>query len=154
MPDILLRKYKYSDWEAISKIHDKARLDELRGTVNLNVFIPLSTAAFNEGLFNGEIIIAEIENEVTGFIGFNNKTIDWLYVSPTHYKKGIGSALIEDALSKVKDEIRIAVLKNNIPALNLYKKMGFTEERTFKAPMIGAEEFEAEGIALKWKREY
>jgi ribosomal protein S18 acetylase RimI-like enzyme len=152
VPDILLRKYKYSDWEAISKIHDEARLDELRGTIDLNAFIPLSTAAFNEGLFNGEIIIAEIENEVAGFIGFNNKTIDWLYVSPSHYKKGIGTALIEHALSKVKDEIRIAVFKNNLPALNLYRKMGFTEERTFKGPMIGAEEFEAEGIALKWER--
>jgi len=152
VPDILLRKYKYSDWEAISKIHDEARLDELRGTVDLNAFIPLSTAAFNEGLFNGEIIITEIENEVAGFIGFNNKTIDWLYVSPSHYKNGIGTALIEQALSKVKDEIRIAVLKNNLPALNLYRKMGFTEERTFKGPMIGAENFEAEGIALVWKR--
>lgn len=152
MSEILLRKYKYSDWESISKIHDEARLDELRGTVDLDVFIPLSTAAFNEGLFNGEIIIAEIENEVAGFIGFNNKTIDWLYVSPKHYKKEIGKTLIEFVLSQVKDEIRIAVLKNNLPALNLYKKMGFKEEGTFKGPMIGAERYEAEGIAMKWEK--
>lgn len=147
-----IRKYKPSDWEAISKIHDQARLDELRGTVDLNAFIPLSTAAFNEGLFNGEIIVAEIESEVTGFIGYNKKTIDWLYVSPAHYRKGIGKMLIEYALEKSEGEIRIAVLKNNIAALNLYKKMGFTEERTFKGPLIGAEQYEAEGIALKWER--
>lgn len=147
-----IRNYKTSDWEAICKIHDEARIDELRGTVDLNAFIPLKKAAFTEGLFGGEIIVAEIENQVAGFIGFNKKTIDWLYISPKHYRKGIGKLLIEAALEKAAGEIRIAVLKNNLPALMLYKKMGFIEERTFKGPMIGAEQYEAEGIALKWER--
>lgn len=149
---IQIRKYKTSDWENICKIHDEARIDELRGTVDLAAFIPLEKAAFAEGLFSGEIFVAEIENNVAGFIGFNKKTIDWLYISPKHYRKGIGKLLIEAALKKASGEIRIAVLKNNLPALQLYKKMGFKEERTFKGPMIGAEEFEAEGIALKWER--
>lgn len=147
-----IRKYKTSDWEAISKIHDQARLDELRGTVDLNAFIPLKKAAFTEGLFGGEIAIAEIEGEVAGFIGYNKKTIDWLYISPTHYRKGIGKRLIEYVLEKAGGDLRIAVLKNNIAALNLYKKMGFIEERTFKGPMLGAEQYEAEGIALKWTK--
>jgi ribosomal protein S18 acetylase RimI-like enzyme len=153
---IKLRKYNPGDWEAISKIHDEARIDELRGTVDLSAFIPLSTAAFNEGLFNGEVIIAEIEqegkNEVAGFIGYNKKTIDWLYVSPLHYRKGIGKMLIEYVLEKAVGNLRIAVLKNNMAALNLYRKMGFKEEQTFKGPMIGAEKYEAEGILLKWER--
>ena len=150
--NIKLRKYKTSDWKAISRIHDEARLDELRGSVDLNAFIPLKKAAFAEGLFGGEIIIAELEDEVAGFISYNKKTIDWLYVSPSHYRKGIGKMLIEYVLEKSDGEIRIAVLKNNIAALNLYKKMGFKEERTFKGPMIGAEQYEAEGIAMKWER--
>lgn len=150
--NIKLRKYKTSDWEAISKIHDAARLDELRGSVDLNAFIPLKKAAFTEGLFGGEIVVAECESEVVGFIGYNKKTIDWLYVSPTHYRKGIGRMLIEYVLEKSDGEIRIAVLKNNNAALNLYKKMGFKEERTFKGPMIGSEQYEAEGIAMKWER--
>ncbi len=150
--NIKLRKYKTSDWEAISKIHDKARLDELRGSVDVNAFIPLKKAAFAEGLFGGDIIIAECESEVAGFIGYNKKTIDWLYVSPSHYRKGIGKMLIEYVLEKSDGEIRIAVLKNNNASLNLYKKMGFKEERTFKGPMIGAEQYEAEGIAMKWER--
>ncbi len=150
--NIKLRKYKTSDWKAISRIHDEARLDELRGSVDLNAFIPLKKAAFAEGLFGGDIIIAELEDEVAGFIGYNKKTIDWLYVSPTHYRKGIGKMLIEYVLEKSEGEIRIAVLKNNLPALNLYKKMGFKEVRTFKGPMIGAEQYEAEGIAMKWER--
>ena len=149
---ITIRKYKTSDWEAIAKIHDEARLDELRGTVDLNAFIPLATAAFNEGLFNGKIMVAEIDSEVAGFIGYNKKTIDWLYVSPKHYKKGIGKLLIEYALDKTESLINIAVLKNNMPALNLYKKMGCKEMRTFKGPMIGAEKYEAEGVLLKWER--
>ncbi len=150
--NIKLRKYKTSDWEAISKIHDAARLEELRGSVDLNAFISLKKAAFAEGLFGGDIVIAELEDEVAGFIGYNKKTIDWLYVSPTHYRKGIGKMLIEYVLEKSDGELRIAVLKNNIPALTLYKKMGFKEERTFKGPMIGAEQYEAEGIAMKWER--
>ncbi len=153
---INIRNYKTSDWEFICKIHDEARLDELRGTVDLNAFIPLKKAAFAEGLFGGDIIIAEIangvDNEVAGFIGFNKKTIDWLYISPKHYRKGIGKLLIEQVLEKATGDIRIAVLKNNLSALTLYKKMGFVEERTFKGPMIGAEEYEAEGIAMKWER--
>jgi len=145
---IRIRKYKTSDWEAISKIHDESRLDELKGTVDLNAFIPLSTVAFTEGLFGGEILVAEYEqkggSEVSGFIGFNKKTIDWLYVSPSHYRKGIGKLLMKSALEKLNGEIRIAVLKNNLPAFELYKKMGFVEER------IGAAQYESEGILLKW----
>ncbi|MBS1492900.1 MAG: GNAT family N-acetyltransferase [Bacteroidetes bacterium] len=147
-----IRKYKTSDWQAISKIHDEARLDELSGTVDLNAFIPLEKAAFAEGLFGGEILVAEIEGEVAGFIGFNKKTIDWLYVSPAHYRKGIGRILIEYVLEKAEGDLRIAVLKNNIAALELYKKMGFKEERTFKGSMIDAEQYEAEGISLKWEK--
>lgn len=60
-----------------------------------------------------------------------------LYVEPKHAGKGVGSALLTAALSKLAErgfkEISLWVFKANLGACGLYKKMGFkptNRERT------------------------
>lgn len=59
--------------------------------------------------------------------------IDGLYVEEKYRNRGIASNLIERALTMVKDEkidyIDINVMANNMDAINLYKRFGFSEFR-------------------------
>jgi len=147
-----IRKYEASDWERLCKIHDAARMDELRGSVDLAAFLTLEQTAENEGLFDDQLYVAVLQNEVLGFVAFSPNEINWLYVDPNHYKKGIGYALLNFALEHCEDSVEVSVLSGNVPAIQLYRKMGFKTIEKKKGKLVGNEAFDAEGLILEWKR--
>jgi ribosomal protein S18 acetylase RimI-like enzyme len=147
---VRIREYDNIDWESICHIHDKARLGELEGNVPLDAFNSLVDAAENEGLFDGQIWVAEIE-KVLGFIAFEKSEITWLYVSPKFQKKGIGRQLLRFALSEIESPVDVTVLSNNGAAIRLYEKEGFVICKTKKGKLAGNEKFIAEGhIMVKY----
>ena len=56
-----------------------------------------------------------------------------LVVAPASFRKGVGRQLVEFTLDKYKQtkDITVSTGEQNAPALNLYKKLGFTEQRSF-----------------------
>ncbi|WP_300711728.1 GNAT family N-acetyltransferase [uncultured Brachyspira sp.] len=70
------------------------------------------------------LIIAEIENNIIGFIGTENKKLEMLFLSPEIIGKSIGRKLIEYAV-KNYDIKEVSVNEQNINAYNFYKYMGF-----------------------------
>ncbi|RHO21788.1 GNAT family N-acetyltransferase [Amedibacterium intestinale] len=100
-------------------------------------------------LRNDELYICEIENEYIGIIIFSRKqpidyeSINWKYqtdnskiaiihllmVRPSMKGKGIATELIRFAIDLAKEQgcevIRLDTGEQNIPAVSLYKKMGF-----------------------------
>jgi GNAT superfamily N-acetyltransferase len=99
---IQLRTYTSADWDAIAAIHDRARLDELRVSVGVEAFLSLAATAENEGLFDGEVWVACYGETVVGFIAFAEDEVTWLYVSPDHYRQGIGRKLLRVAIDVAK----------------------------------------------------
>jgi len=95
--------------------------------------------AFTQALRNSELIVAEKEGIVVGFIHYvmHNDIIDGgpnafttaLYVTPKHRRKGIGTALltraIQDALRK--GAVGIETSTTNPEARKLYEKHGFKQ---------------------------
>lgn len=53
-----------------------------------------------------------------------------LAVSPEHERRGVGSFMVDGCIAFAKENgykaLRLDVLKENIPAINLYKSKGFT----------------------------
>ena len=60
---------------------------------------------------------------VAGFMGLSDDTIEMLFVSPNHFRKGIGRRFVELALSK--GIRKVDVNEQNTDALCFYEAMGF-----------------------------
>ena len=77
---INIRPYESADWPRLCEIHDAARLDELGLTVGTDAFLTLEQTADNEGLFEGKLFVADVDNVVRGFVAYSKEELTWLYV--------------------------------------------------------------------------
>ncbi len=139
---VVIRSYEESDFDRLALIHDQARLNELALADLSEAFVPFKIAAKEEGLFDYEVVVAELNDEVVGFVAFASSEIAWLYVDPKYSRKGIGRALLANALDKTTPDVHIEVLAGNEAALALYSSFGFKIEATAHGRMPGNEMFE------------
>jgi ribosomal protein S18 acetylase RimI-like enzyme len=143
--EITIRPYSDADWDAIARIHDAARLDELRDAVGVEAFLTLAQTAEGEGLFDGELWVAEADGAVAGFVALDDDEVTWLYVDPQRYRQGVGRALLRHALAAAGPRVEVTVLDGNPAALALYRSEGFTVTETRTGPLVGNEAFTATG---------
>jgi len=149
MSRVLIRAYAESDWAAIARIHDAARLDELRDSAGVEAFLTLEQTAEGEGLFDGLLWVAETEGAVRGFVALDGDEVTWLYVDPAHYRRGIGRALLRHAISHAGDRAEVTVLDGNPAALALYRSEGFVVLETRTGPLVGNESFTVTGHIME-----
>ena len=149
---IKIREYKNQDWEKICEIHDLARKEELKGSVDLKAFKTLEETYKNEGLFDGEVLVATYEETVKGFISFEPKEITWLYVNPSSYRYGIGSCLLKAALKKCENTIVAEVLYKNTRAISFYQKHGFKIISKIEGVLEGNESYKTSGYILQMNK--
>ena len=142
---VKIRPYAEGDWEAVSSIHDAARLDELRGSVGVEAFLTLAQTAEGEGLFDGQLWVAEVDGVVAGFVALDDDEVTWLYVDPRRYRQGVGRALLRHALAAAGTRVQVTVLDGNPAALGLYLSEGFGITETRTGSLAGNETFTATG---------
>ncbi len=79
------------------------------------------------------IVVTKADN-IVSFANYhttpdNNAWLDYLIISPEHREKGAAcitcSAIISECKLRCIEKISLSVVKNNIPAINLYRKIGF-----------------------------
>jgi ribosomal protein S18 acetylase RimI-like enzyme len=143
-----IRPYQSPDWPRLCEIHDAARMDELRAFGQPEAFLTLEQAAPNEGLFESELHVAEIDGLVEGFVGVKSGEVTWLYVSPARYRQGIGRALLRHAITACGPETRIELLEGNARALTLYLSEGFVIRERAEGRLVGNECFAAAGFRM------
>ena len=131
------------------KIPDRLRIDELRASGLVAAFLTLEQTAENEGLFDGELVVAEVDDQVWGFVAYADGELNWLYVHPSKYKKGIGRQLLRHAIEASEGRISTEVLVGNEPALALYLSEGFKVQRRVDGKLTGNETFAASGYVLQ-----
>ena len=108
---------------------------------------PWSEKSFQDSLAREDtlFLVCEEQNSgnhsrITGYIGmyisFEEADITNVAVSPSHRQKGCGNALVASAIQKAKEKqierIFLEVRISNVPAISLYKKMGFENLGTRK----------------------
>jgi ribosomal protein S18 acetylase RimI-like enzyme len=146
---VLIREYHQGDWDEIARIHDAARLDELRDSAGVEAFLTLAQTAEGEGLFDGVVWVAETDGRVTGFVALDGDEVTWLYIDPAHYRQGIGRALLRHAVARAGDRAEVTVLDGNPAALALYRSEGFVVRETRTGPLVGNERFTVTGHIME-----
>ena len=146
---VRIRPYRSADWPRLCQIHDAARLDELQPTVGTEAFITLEQTAENEGLFNNQLFVAEVDQGVRGFVAYGDEELTWLYVDPPFYRQGVGRALLRHAVAKAGPDMMIEVLEGNTPALALYLSEGFAVAERVEGKLAGNESHAAVGLVLR-----
>jgi ribosomal protein S18 acetylase RimI-like enzyme len=149
---IVIRAYDVADWDAICRIHDAARLNELRGSVDLAAFLPLADTFEAEGLFDGDVWVAELDGLLAGFIGAGPDEITWLYVDPALTRRGVARALTTWVLDRAPAEVELEVLDGNTAARAFYESVGFVYRSTTTGKLVGNESYQVTGHTLGWNR--
>jgi ribosomal protein S18 acetylase RimI-like enzyme len=146
---IIIRAYVDTDWPALSRIHDAARLDEL-ASIGVDAFRTLEQTYEAEGLFDDEVWVGELDGEVAGFIAFSDDEVTWTYVHPTFYRRGVGRALLRHVLSRATALVELTVLDGNTAAHRLYESEGFVLQETRVGKLAGNESFAATGHIMSF----
>jgi ribosomal protein S18 acetylase RimI-like enzyme len=148
-----IRPYESRDWEDICRIHDAARIGELRGAGLLEAYLDLADTYENEGLFDDEVWVAETGGRVAGFmagsVSGEGGEITWIYVDPELHRRGIGRALVEHFVARSGGPVELEVLDGN-PARDFYEALGFVLASTTTGKLAGNEAFTATGHTLVW----
>lgn len=93
--------------------------------IDKNYWIDNYDLVKNEYLPNSKIYVYEEEELIKGFIGIiNSSFIGGLFVVIESQNKGIGGKLLDKVKDKI-DNLSLTVYKDNINAIQFYKKNGF-----------------------------
>lgn len=135
--DFVIREYKPEDWQAICRVHDRSRPDELRGSFDPRAFIPLALDPEGEYVKDCDMFVAQHASDVVGFAGIDDPYLAWLYVDPAHYRRGVGRALLRHCLDRLSEDAWTMACGNNDRAINLYLSEGFSVESRFVGDNAG-----------------
>ena len=149
---VAIRPYEAADWDAICRIHDAARLDELRSSVGVEAFLRLADTYEEEDLFGNPVWVGELDGAVAGFVAASPTEITWIYVDPALYRRGIASALMQEVFAHADQRVELEVLDGNTAARHFYEALGFVWEASTTGKLAGNEAFQATGHTLVWHR--
>jgi ribosomal protein S18 acetylase RimI-like enzyme len=134
---LLIRDYRPADFEAVCRIHDRARPDELRGSFDPRAFVPLAQDPERDYIPLCDMFVAEDGGTVAGFAGIDVPYLAWLYVDPDRYRRGIGRALLRHCLARLDADAWTIACGNNTPAIALYLSEGFLIQSRFTGTNAG-----------------
>ncbi len=83
---------------------------------------------------NQHCVVAEKDGVVIGVCATKDNTVDLMMVELGHHRSGVGSILLADAekkLSESYDTISLECFRDNLQAVEFYKKHGWTVDRHF-----------------------
>ncbi len=135
--NLSIRKYHPQDFERICEIFSLSKKIEMSFSgIDIEIISLEKDENLKTDFEKSQIIIAEFGNEILGFAGYNNDFISFMFVHPDYFGKGIGKALIKEVLINCQ-HAHLAVLKENVPAITLYKSFGFEIEKEFEGVYRG-----------------
>lgn len=117
----------------------KALLGDVAGIVKIEnacFSTPWSEASLKESLENenSHFYLAEADGETAGYIGvqiFSGEGyVTNVAVLPEYRRQGVATALINAALENDMEFLTLEVRESNVPAIELYKSLGFEKVGT------------------------
>ena len=113
-----IKKYKLNTIFEYAKDLDKEEVEKINNYVNKTT--PKQIFEYKNIVLNniivGSFLITKNENGLL---------LDEIFIEEQYRKKGIGTSIIKDVVSKSNNNVYLWVYKDNIKAVNLYNKIGF-----------------------------
>jgi ribosomal protein S18 acetylase RimI-like enzyme len=134
---ITIRDYREDDWEAVCRVHDRARPLEVGAVMPPEEAAPMAEVADEEGFFAGRTFVACEGERVVGFITIGREEIQWLYVDPDFHRRGIGRALVEHVRPIVGENVYVLAGEANEAAMRFYRRLGFEVSARFPGEVQG-----------------
>jgi GNAT superfamily N-acetyltransferase len=123
--NVTVRAYAPTDWPAVCRVHDAARVLELAaGGVDPRAYLSMAAAAERDGFFDSETLVACVADDVVGFVSWRGAYLSWLYVAPSAHRRGAGRRMLAEALRRIGPEAWTLLLEGNEPARALYGSFG------------------------------
>src|SRR5262249_38561221 len=93
----------------------------------------------NELLPTAEVVVAEAEGTINGFVTVDPRTLylDQIVVAPEHWRSSIGSTLLAEAKRISPAGLDLHVNMDNARAIAFYIKHGFAISGADKNPVTG-----------------
>ena len=77
---------------------------------------------------NGQVLVAEADGRVAGFAAVVGGELDGLFVEPGQWRRGIGAALVEEAVLSARERGLSLTVIAGPAAQPFYERCGFTAE--------------------------
>ena len=81
-----------------------------------------------EQIDQGQVIVAELDGRVAGFAAVVDGELDGLFVEPDLWRRGIGTALVEEAAHEARRRGMTLSVTANPGAREFYERCGFSVE--------------------------
>ncbi len=128
MKDFEIRPARSADAEAIADVHLDSRREAMP-------WLPMlhsreDTIAYFAGhvLLHEEVLVAEVNQLVVGFIALEGDHVDHLYIAPAYQGRGIGDTLLAMAKEVRPDGLMLWTFQRNARARQFYEARGFVAE--------------------------
>jgi GNAT superfamily N-acetyltransferase len=120
----------------LARPHERLELEELQRRASLAlpeyssqlmaypgaIHLPL------EQLERGDVWVAEAAGDIVGFVAIDGTQLDGLFVEPAHWRKGVGSALVDAAVHEARRRGVSLTVTAAPAARGFYESCGFAVE--------------------------
>jgi GNAT superfamily N-acetyltransferase len=124
--DFEISEATLGDLDAIARIHRAARQAAMPWLPNVHT--PKEDRWFFENIVLKEetVFLARGGGRVLGFVAYKEDWVNHLYVSPEHWRLGVGVRLLE-AVQKASKRLQLWTFQRNTTARRFYAARGFGE---------------------------
>jgi ribosomal protein S18 acetylase RimI-like enzyme len=123
-----LRRARPEDAPAIAETHLSSRRHGLPYLPEVHTDAETHHWVAEVMLPQQEVWVAEIAGEVAGFAALHEGWLEHLYISPGHQGRGLGSALLDLAMSRNPGGLQLYAFQRNERARRFYEQRGFIAE--------------------------
>ena len=154
--NIVIRNFSSEDWYDVCRVYELATVQEhANAGIDPKAIRPLSDEEdLNKFLEQNSARVACIDSQIVGFVAWREGGyLSWLYISPEHQRCGIGSRLLEEAMTHLGKQAWTLTKGGNDPAITLYQKYGMEIVISYSSETWGYPQTELR-LALPTSRKY
>jgi len=120
-----MRAAREEDGVAIAQVHIDARASAMPWLPVVHTFEETVQFFRDFVIPNQQVLVAENEAGVVGFIAMEGEWVEHLYIAPAHQGIGIGNALLKRAKELRPEGLMLWTFERNHRARGFYERRGF-----------------------------